>query len=44
MGAASADLPAVFVPAGPMLPGHWRNEVLGSAPTCGRTGTTGAPG
>ncbi|MFG1810518.1 L-arabinonate dehydratase [Streptomyces sp. NPDC049040] len=30
MGAASADLPAVFVPAGPMLPGHWRNEVLGS--------------
>ncbi|GHD25730.1 dihydroxy-acid dehydratase [Streptomyces violarus] len=30
MGAASADLPTVFVPAGPMLPGHWRNEVLGS--------------
>jgi dihydroxy-acid dehydratase len=30
MGAASAGLPAVFVPAGPMLPGHWRNEVLGS--------------
>ncbi|MEU5001636.1 L-arabinonate dehydratase [Streptomyces sp. NPDC021622] len=30
MGAASADLPGVFVPAGPMLPGHWRNEVLGS--------------
>ncbi|MET8579111.1 L-arabinonate dehydratase [Streptomyces sp. NPDC005012] len=30
MGAASADLPAVFVPAGPMLPGHWRQEVLGS--------------
>ncbi|MFF6784216.1 L-arabinonate dehydratase [Streptomyces sp. NPDC012510] len=30
MGAASVDLPAVFVPAGPMLPGHWRNEVLGS--------------
>ncbi|MES4907342.1 MULTISPECIES: L-arabinonate dehydratase [unclassified Streptomyces] len=30
MGAATADLPAVFVPAGPMLPGHWRNEVLGS--------------
>ncbi|WP_320777203.1 L-arabinonate dehydratase [Streptomyces sp. CRN 30] len=30
MGAASADLPAVFVPAGPMLPGHWRKEVLGS--------------
>ncbi|WP_102935483.1 L-arabinonate dehydratase [Streptomyces malaysiensis] len=30
MGAASADVPAVFVPAGPMLPGHWRDEVLGS--------------
>ncbi|MEV0600608.1 L-arabinonate dehydratase [Streptomyces sp. NPDC050315] len=30
MGAASADLPAVFVPAGPMLPGHWRGETLGS--------------
>ncbi|MEU4613823.1 L-arabinonate dehydratase [Streptomyces umbrinus] len=30
MGAASVDLPAIFVPAGPMLPGHWRNEVLGS--------------
>ncbi|MFC6062974.1 L-arabinonate dehydratase [Streptomyces ochraceiscleroticus] len=30
MGAASADLPAVFVPAGPMLPGHWRGEILGS--------------
>ncbi|MFF4134877.1 L-arabinonate dehydratase [Streptomyces mirabilis] len=30
MGAASVDLPAVFVPAGPMLPGHWRGQVLGS--------------
>lgn len=30
MGAASVDLPALFVPAGPMLPGHWRGEVLGS--------------
>lgn len=30
MGAASVDLPTVFVPAGPMLPGHWRNEILGS--------------
>ncbi|MFI1863268.1 L-arabinonate dehydratase [Streptomyces jumonjinensis] len=30
MGAASAGLPAVFVPAGPMLPGHWRRGVLGS--------------
>src|SRR6201999_2992165 len=30
MGAASAGLPAIFVPAGPMLHGHWRNETLGS--------------
>ncbi|SDY83006.1 dihydroxy-acid dehydratase [Amycolatopsis xylanica] len=30
MGAASAGLPAIFVPAGPMLKGHWRNEILGS--------------
>ncbi|MFE6893157.1 L-arabinonate dehydratase [Streptomyces sp. NPDC057694] len=30
MGATSADVPALFVPAGPMLPGHWRGETLGS--------------
>ncbi|HEU5333669.1 MAG TPA: L-arabinonate dehydratase [Actinocrinis sp.] len=30
MGAASADLPAVFVPAGPMLRGNYRGKVLGS--------------
>jgi dihydroxy-acid dehydratase len=30
MGAISADLPAIFVPAGPMLRGNWRGEVLGS--------------
>jgi len=30
MGAASMDLPAIFVPAGPMLRGHWRGETLGS--------------
>ncbi|WP_055595858.1 L-arabinonate dehydratase [Streptomyces hirsutus] len=30
MGAASVDLPTVFVPAGPMLPGHWRGDTLGS--------------
>ena len=30
MGAASADVPAIYVPAGPMLRGHWRNETLGS--------------
>ncbi|WP_370947579.1 L-arabinonate dehydratase [Amycolatopsis sp. cg5] len=30
MGAASAGLPSIFVPAGPMLKGHWRDETLGS--------------
>jgi dihydroxy-acid dehydratase len=30
MGAASANLPAIFVPAGPMLRGNWRGEILGS--------------
>ena len=30
MGAASADLPVIFVPAGPMLNGHWRGETVGS--------------
>jgi dihydroxy-acid dehydratase len=30
MGAASANLPAIFVPAGPMLRGNWRGQVLGS--------------
>jgi dihydroxy-acid dehydratase len=30
MGAFSIDLPAVFLPAGPMLRGNWRGQVLGS--------------
>jgi dihydroxy-acid dehydratase len=30
MGAASMDLPAIYLPAGPMLRGHWRDETLGS--------------
>lgn len=30
MGAISMDLPAIFVPAGPMLCANWRGEVLGS--------------
>ncbi|MBE3012609.1 dihydroxy-acid dehydratase [Microbispora sp. NEAU-D428] len=30
MGAISADLPVVFVPCGPMLPGDWRGQRLGS--------------
>ncbi len=30
MGATSMNLPAIFVPAGPMLRGYWRGETLGS--------------
>src|SRR5712675_762067 len=30
MGAASADVPAIVVPGGPMLNGMWRNKALGS--------------
>jgi dihydroxy-acid dehydratase len=30
MGATSMNLPAIFVPAGPMLRGNWRGETLGS--------------
>jgi dihydroxy-acid dehydratase len=30
MGAASMNIPAIFVPAGPMLRGNWRNQTLGS--------------
>jgi dihydroxy-acid dehydratase len=30
MGAVSAGLPAIFVPAGPMLRGNWHGAVLGS--------------
>lgn len=30
MGAVSMGIPAVFVPAGPMLRGHWRGKMLGS--------------
>ena len=30
MGAISAGVPAIFVPAGPMLRGNWRGGVLGS--------------
>jgi len=30
MGAISMNLPAIFVPAGAMLRGHWRGETLGS--------------
>jgi dihydroxy-acid dehydratase len=30
MGATSMNLPSIYVPAGPMLKGHWRDNTLGS--------------
>jgi len=30
MGAISMNLPAIYMPAGPMLTGHWRDQTLGS--------------
>ncbi len=30
MGAASADLPAIMVPGGPMLSGRWKDQKIGS--------------
>jgi dihydroxy-acid dehydratase len=30
MGATSMNLPSIYVPAGPMLTGHWRENTLGS--------------
>ena len=30
MGATSMNLPAIYLPAGPMLKGHWREATLGS--------------
>lgn len=30
LGATSANIPAIFVPAGPMLRGNWHGKVLGS--------------
>ncbi|MCD0503596.1 L-arabinonate dehydratase [Bordetella petrii] len=30
MGAISADLPCIYLPAGPMLRGNWKGKVLGS--------------
>jgi len=30
MGATSMNLPAIYLPAGPMLRGHWREHTLGS--------------
>jgi len=39
MGAASADLPAIFVSGGPMLNGHYKDQVLGACTDCRRLTT-----
>ncbi|MGQ0675277.1 MAG: IlvD/Edd family dehydratase [Rhodospirillales bacterium] len=36
MAAASADIPAVVLPVGPMLVGHYQGEVLGACTDCRR--------
>src|SRR5579859_2806088 len=36
MAAASVDLPAIVLPVGPMLVGHYRGEVLGACTDCRR--------
>ena len=35
MAAASVDIPAVVVPGGPMLTGHFRGSHSAAVPTCG---------
>ena len=36
MAAASADVPAIVLPVGPMIVGHHKNEVLGACTDCRR--------
>src|SRR5437763_13479715 len=36
MAAASADLPAIVLPTGPMLVGHYKGEMLGACTDCRR--------
>ncbi|MDP3064023.1 MAG: IlvD/Edd family dehydratase, partial [Chloroflexota bacterium] len=36
MGAASADIPSIFVTGGPQLKGNWRGQELGSCTDCRR--------
>lgn len=36
MGAASADIPTIMVSGGPMLNGHWQDQILGACTDCRR--------
>ena len=43
MGAVSMNVPAIFVPAGPMLKGRWRQHTLGTGSSTWAAGPTTAP-
>ena len=44
MGAISMGIPAIYIPAGPMLRGNWKRQVSSApAPTSGNTGPRSAP-
>ena len=40
LGATSSGVPAIYVPAGPMLRGNWHGKVLGSGSDAFNTGTS----
>ena len=44
MAAASADKPAIVLPVGPMLVGHFKGEVLAPAPIAAGCGASSAAG
>jgi dihydroxy-acid dehydratase len=44
MGAASADLPAIILSGGPMLNGHYRDQILGACTDCRRLTTENQAG
>ena len=43
LGATSAGVPSIFVPAGPMLRGNWRGKCWAPAPMQSNIGRSGAP-
>jgi len=43
MGAISMNLPALYLPAGPMLRGNWNGQPLGSGTDRGSSGPNAAP-
>ncbi len=43
MGAISADVPSIFLPAGPMLKARWKTQTLEVVRTLGSIGMSGVP-